>query len=160
MIAVICLLVWETGWLPTLVGIVAEIIVYVPAQIFIGKYMKRKRLDIARITDRRVRAMNEILSSMKLVKLYNWESSFAENVAATRAEEMREYRKIAIARTFNLIAANIAPLVGIYGIYVTLALRGRALTPALVFTISSLFDAARFYLDFLPPSVKAGSGPP
>jgi len=80
LIAVFVLLVLETGWMPAVIGISVELAIYVPLQVFIGKYMTTKRRDIARITDRRVRAMNEILGAMKLVKLYNWEKSFTDRV--------------------------------------------------------------------------------
>jgi len=71
---------------------------------------------------------------------------------------MKEYRRISIAKTFNLLAATLAPLCAVYAIFVTLSLTGVALTPALVFTVSSLLDSAKFYLDFLPPSVKGVTG--
>uniref|UniRef100_A0AAR2JGR7 Uncharacterized protein n=1 Tax=Pygocentrus nattereri TaxID=42514 RepID=A0AAR2JGR7_PYGNA len=39
------------------------------------------------ITDRRVRLMNEILSCIKFIKMYCWESAFASNIHKVRSEE-------------------------------------------------------------------------
>lgn len=35
------------------------------------------------ITDSRVRTMNEILNSIKLIKMYAWEDSFEKKIAGT-----------------------------------------------------------------------------
>lgn len=41
------------------------------------------------ITDNRVRTMNEILNSIKLIKMYAWEESFQGKVAGARAAPSR-----------------------------------------------------------------------
>jgi hypothetical protein len=56
---------------------------YTPIQFYIAYFLTKKREAIALITDKRVRVMNEVLSAMKLVKLYAWEPSFAEKVLHT-----------------------------------------------------------------------------
>ncbi len=45
------------------------------------------------ITDRRIRHMTEILTSIKMLKLYSWEDSFAKNVSSIRNEEVVQLRK-------------------------------------------------------------------
>ena len=37
-------------------------------------------------TDSRVRTMNEILNSMKLIKMYAWEESFEKKIAGMKLE--------------------------------------------------------------------------
>lgn len=53
---------------------------YAPLQFLMSRYFNTLRQKVSKITDKRVRVMNEVLSAMKLVKLYNWEQSFAEKV--------------------------------------------------------------------------------
>ena len=38
-----------------------------------------------RFTDERVKVMNEVISGMKVIKLYTWEDSFSELVGKIRA---------------------------------------------------------------------------
>ena len=44
-----------------------------------GKYLAGCRRKSVKITDKRVRIMNEILNSVKLIKMYAWEASFAKS---------------------------------------------------------------------------------
>ena len=38
-----------------------------------------------RFTDERVKVMNEVISGMKVIKLYTWEDSFADLISKIRA---------------------------------------------------------------------------
>ena len=42
------------------------------------------RLKSAKVTDKRVRVMNEIISGMRLIKMYAWEWAFHEYVKRIR----------------------------------------------------------------------------
>ena len=42
------------------------------------------RLKAAKVTDKRVRVMNEIISGMRLIKMYAWEWAFHEHVKTIR----------------------------------------------------------------------------
>ena len=46
-------------------------------------YLRKKCLIV---TDRRVRLMNEILGSIKAIKMYCWESAFAQNIHSESLE--------------------------------------------------------------------------
>ena len=43
------------------------------------------RRKIMKFTDERVKVMNEVISGMKVIKLYTWEDSFAELVGKIRS---------------------------------------------------------------------------
>ena len=64
---------WEMGFVIT-DGIVCSVLLCV----FIS------RLKSARVTDKRVRVMNEIISGMRLIKMYAWEWAFHEYVKKIR----------------------------------------------------------------------------
>ena len=42
------------------------------------------RSKIAVLTDQRIKMMNEIISGMRVIKMYNWEKPFAKLVADVR----------------------------------------------------------------------------
>ena len=42
------------------------------------------RLKSAKVTDKRIRVMNEIISGMRLIKMYAWEWAFHEYVKKIR----------------------------------------------------------------------------
>ena len=45
---------------------------------FIGKIIGKLRTKAVVVTDQRVKLMNEVLSCIKLIKMYAWEKSFAK----------------------------------------------------------------------------------
>jgi len=50
------------------------------SQMAMGKLMAKYRRKCVRITDKRIRMMNEILTCVKLIKMYAWEKSFAKAI--------------------------------------------------------------------------------
>lgn len=45
--------------------------------------------------------MSEVLTAIRLVKLYAWETSFAEKVALIRKKEVREILKQGVIKVLN-----------------------------------------------------------
>lgn len=43
--------------------------------------MTKYRKQAVKITDTRVRMMNEVLTCVKLIKMYAWEDSFADSIS-------------------------------------------------------------------------------
>jgi ABC-type multidrug transport system fused ATPase/permease subunit len=60
--------------------------------------------------DNRVRLMNELLSGMKVIKLYGWNNSFEERVGVYRRREVGSLRKIGVVFSFLSIMFQSAPL--------------------------------------------------
>ena len=50
--------------------------------MFVLYYVNRSRMAL--ITDKRIRMMNEVIASMRLIKMYTWESSFNKVVSDLR----------------------------------------------------------------------------
>ena len=49
-----------------------------------GKVFSKLRMETAKRTDKRIEIMNEIISGMKVIKMYTWEKSFAKLIALYR----------------------------------------------------------------------------
>ena len=61
------------------------------------------RLETARKQDKRIGLMNEIISCMKLIKMYCWESEFAKKISKAREEEIKVVRSSKPASIFVLV---------------------------------------------------------
>lgn len=61
-------------------------------QIMVGRKSGEVRRKSIQETDKRIRHMNEILSSIKMLKLYAWETAFADAIAAIRDVEVTYLR--------------------------------------------------------------------
>ena len=110
------------GW-PTLVGNMAVFLSGAGFIVF-GKLMIRYRTEGANLTGERLELMTETLSSMRLIKMFNWEASFMKRIMSVRYKESAAYAK------FNFVLSFIF---GINTIIPTLA-------TIITFTIINTFD--------------------
>ena len=51
---------------------------------WMGRVFSKLRLETAKRTDERIRTMNEIISAMRVIKMYTWEKPFANLIAHCR----------------------------------------------------------------------------
>lgn len=67
----------------SLAGLVV-MVMFIPFQSLMGKLFLSVRTKTAKLTDGRIRFMNEIINGMRVIKMYAWEKPFAEFVAQVR----------------------------------------------------------------------------
>lgn len=70
----------------------------------IGKLTSKYHLQTAIKTDERVRFMNEIISSVHVIKMYAWEKPFEKLVALTRKMELKSLRKMFNIRILHMVS--------------------------------------------------------
>lgn len=131
----------------------AGLAILVVAMVFLAKtvgnlYVRRKKIN--QITDKRVGLTQEVLSAVRLVKYFGWETSFVERIIGLRATEttalqfFMAFRNIvtAISQTVPIFAAMLA--------FVTYATTHSGLSPAVVFSSMAIFNSLRSPLTYLP----------
>ncbi|KAJ8896861.1 hypothetical protein PR048_002207 [Dryococelus australis] len=64
-------------------------IILIPVNGYIANKAKILQIRQMKNKDERVKLMNEILSGIKVLKLYAWEPSFEEQVLSIRSKEMK-----------------------------------------------------------------------
>ncbi|KAG0305090.1 Multidrug resistance-associated protein 1 [Dissophora globulifera] len=101
-----------------------------PINGFIAKFFMKAKSEKLAATDERVRLMNELLSGMKVIKLYGWNDSFRERVSVYRRRELVTLRKIGTAFSFLSIMFQSVPLlVSLISFSVFASVGGPNLTP-------------------------------
>ncbi|KAF9108232.1 hypothetical protein BGX29_002375 [Mortierella sp. GBA35] len=103
------LLYQQIGW-SVFTGL-ATILIMIPVQGVVGKFFTQAKSRKLESMDQRIRIMNEILSGIKIVKLYGWEDSFKERVAVFRNRELSSLRKIGTIFSFMSIMFQSMPLI-------------------------------------------------
>lgn len=128
---------------------------FYPFNTFISKlttYLRRKCIFA---TDNRVRVMNELLTCIKLIKMYAWEKPFAQKIADIRQVEKGLLEKGAIVQSISTSTAGMVPVIGSTLTFVAMVSAGNDLTAAEAFSFVALLNSLRFVLGVLPYGIKS-----
>lgn len=100
--------------------------------------------------DARTKRTSESISNMKLLKLQGWEGRFADDIRASRAEEMRRHVARGVVRALNSAISNAVPAVVLVVTLTAYMKTGQPIVASTIFTAISLFNQLRFPLFFYP----------
>ena len=118
------------------------------------KIISRRRREMLQHTDRRVRLTNQLLTGIRVLKLYGWEAAQEAAVLAARDAELGRLRSAIPARVGMqtlLFAAPVLAAVASFAAYgAASASRPGQFTPANVFAAIALFALMRLPLILLP----------
>uniref|UniRef100_A0A3Q1G7M3 ATP-binding cassette, sub-family C (CFTR/MRP), member 12 n=1 Tax=Acanthochromis polyacanthus TaxID=80966 RepID=A0A3Q1G7M3_9TELE len=134
---------------------VCTYIIFVPVQFFLAKLITKFRWKTMLTTDSRVRTMNEILNSIKLIKMYAWEGSFEKKVAGLRNHEKNHIRNVCYIQNINHSIAVTIPTLATVLTFLVHTLVGLPLNTSNAFTTIAIFNSMRFSLSIMPICVKA-----
>ncbi|KAJ7355423.1 P-loop containing nucleoside triphosphate hydrolase protein [Mycena albidolilacea] len=134
------------GW-ASFVG-VGVMIASLPLSTFIARILKRMQEQQMKNRDQRTRLMSELLSNIKSIKLYAWESAFIQKIFAVRNDkELRMLRKIGLLNSFSTTLWTGIPLLVAFASFATAAsTSSRPLTSDVIFPAISLFMLLQFPL--------------
>lgn len=109
-------------------------------------YSRLEKLQVGQmaVKDERVKSMNEILTGMKVLKLYAWEPSFEKLISSTRSKELKILKGIAILNAGSYFSWTLTPFLVSVVSYVTFVLTGGVLTPNVAFVSVTLFNILQF----------------
>ncbi|XP_030837464.1 multidrug resistance-associated protein 5 isoform X2 [Strongylocentrotus purpuratus] len=130
---------------------------FYPITMGMAKLVAHFRRQAIQITDKRVRLMNEVISSIKLIKMYAWEMPFSQKISNMRGEEQKALQKGGYMQSLSTMCL---PLVPVLSTMLTLVLHtslGNNLTPAQAFSYISCLTAMRIILVMTPLGIKAVS---
>ncbi|CAG2120924.1 unnamed protein product, partial [Medioppia subpectinata] len=106
----------------------------------------------AKLSDNRLRLMTEIISGMRVIKMYAWEQPFAELVANARKSEVGRIQWSCMLKAVNLSMFFVTSRVILFACFITYVLTGNVLTAKAVFVTMALFNTLRITLTLLFPN--------
>lgn len=137
----------------TLVGLAAMVGLMLPLNLVLARKIRAAQQVLMKAKDERIKVSSEVLSTMKIIKLYGWESSFGEKIRNLRNEELRKLRTYTILDLIDWICWFTLPTVVTLLTFATFVLAGNELTPSRAFTSLALFNLLRFPLNVFPSMV-------
>ena len=129
-ISLCCYFMWGQIGVAALAG-VSIVILAIPINAFIASITRKLQLAQMKNKDKRIKLMNEILSGIKVIKLYGWEPSFTDQTQEIRNKEIRVLKKSAFLNAITMFIWTSVPFlmaVGSFTVYVLIK-GGQVLTP-------------------------------
>ncbi|CAG2102865.1 unnamed protein product, partial [Medioppia subpectinata] len=144
------------GWSSMVVaGLITLLIAF---QFIMGNMFSKFRLMTAKLTDTRLQYMVEIISGMRIVKMYSWEQSFADLVAETRKQEVSCLQKSCFLKAINMSVYSMASKLILFATFITLVLTGSVLNAKTVFVSMVLLNFVRDNMTWwFPVSIACGA---
>ncbi|KAK7601472.1 hypothetical protein V9T40_008913 [Parthenolecanium corni] len=141
---------------PSVLAGLAVMIIMIPLNGWIASKIKTYQIKQMKYKDDRVKLMNEILSGIKVLKLYAWEPSFEKQVLHIRNKEVKVLMAQAYLNAATSFIWACSPfLVSLvtFGVYV-LSSDENILDAKTAFVSLSLFNILRFPLTMLPMMIS------
>ncbi|KAI0024968.1 P-loop containing nucleoside triphosphate hydrolase protein [Xylariomycetidae sp. FL0641] len=138
------------GW--SMLSGIAVMIIMIPINGFIARFMKRLQKQQMRNKDARSRLIAEIVNNMKSIKLYAWSTAFMNKLNYVRNDlELKNLRKIGAGQAFANFTWSTTPfLVSCSTFAVFVWTHDVPLTTEIVFPALTLFNLLTFPLAVLP----------
>ncbi|XP_035301775.1 multidrug resistance-associated protein 4 isoform X2 [Cricetulus griseus] len=147
----VTILLWVEIGISCLAGM-AVLVVLLPLQSCIGKLFSSLRSKTAAFTDARIRTMNEVITGMRIIKMYAWETSFAELITSLRRKEISKILGSSYLRGMNMASFFIANKIILFVTFTTYVLLGNQITASHVFVAMTLYGAVRLTVTLFFPS--------
>ncbi|KAJ2800364.1 hypothetical protein H4R20_004092, partial [Coemansia guatemalensis] len=152
-------LLYQTlGW-TTFAGVLAMLI-SIPVSARLSRSMRALNKLLMGYRDQRMKIMDEVLSGIKIIKLYAWELSFVKRINEVRVKlELATIRRYGMLQAVFSFITTLLPFVVSFSTFGLYSLADNVshgpLTPQLVFVALTLFNMLRFPLSFGPMVVPA-----
>jgi len=128
----------------------AFILLTFPIQFKLAKSSSPIRKEKNLITDKRVKLTDEILDTIRLLKMYTWEMAFKGRIEEVREKEVQLLQKLAYREGGQRVLAFSAISGSSFIIFLTYSLTGGTITVPLVFSTIFIMQVVAMYGVFIP----------
>ncbi|XP_004704957.1 ATP-binding cassette sub-family C member 11 [Echinops telfairi] len=126
-----------------------------PLEVFLVTNVVKIQNRTAVVTDQRIRVTSEILSSIKLIKMYMWEKPFTAIITDLRNKERRLLEKRGLCQSLTTTTLVISPTMSIVIMFLIHTALNLKLTPTIAFTAVATLNPLRLSVFFTPFAIKA-----
>ncbi|XP_063913978.1 probable multidrug resistance-associated protein lethal(2)03659 [Zophobas morio] len=147
----ICYLVYNKIGIASWAGITFFFVV-LPLQMYIGKLAYNYRLKCSIKTDERLEITQEVLSAIKIIKMYTWEKYFERKICDARKAELQKLHKLFYSRVLINVIGRICSRSAFFIFLMTYVWMDNTVTAETVYYILSCFEDLQTSLSNSIPS--------
>ncbi|KAJ3656709.1 hypothetical protein Zmor_015759 [Zophobas morio] len=148
--ALICYLIYGKIGVAAFAG-VGFFLIILPLQIVIGRMSTLFRLKTSKQTDERIQLTQEILSTIKTIKMYAWENFFCDRISQSRKKEVNSIFKLFLLKIIIIVIGGLSAKIAFYLLIMTHVWMGNYITAEVVYFIKSCFHKLRHLLSIMLP---------
>ena len=139
-------------------GIIVMFILTIPLQGFLGKLTSRLRLKMTQQTDHRIKLMYEIISGIKVIKMYAWEVPFESIVKLARKLEVKTLIRLSYIRGLFLSFIMFTERISLFLTLVSFVSMGNDISAGIVFSLAQFFNMLQLSTAiFYPQAISSGA---
>ncbi|KAM4537947.1 ATP-binding cassette sub-family C member 4-like isoform 2-T2 [Fundulus diaphanus] len=151
---VIVIFLWKEIGPSCLTG-VAVIALMMPVQTWFGKLFGIFRSKTAVLTDSRIRIMSEVVSGIRIIKMYAWEKPLSALITEVRGKEIHQIMKSSYLRGLNMASFFASSKITVFVTFTVYALLGNTITASSVFVTVSLYGTIKLTVTlFFPLAIE------
>lgn len=141
---------------PSVLSGLAVMIILIPINALLAGKVRNLQIKQMKNKDERVKLMNEVLSGIKVLKLYAWEPSFEEQILKIRNKEIKVLKEAAYLNAGTSFIWSCAPFLVSLVSFATFIWvdENNVLDSKTAFVSLSLFNILRFPLSMLPMMIS------
>ncbi|XP_014273818.1 multidrug resistance-associated protein 1 [Halyomorpha halys] len=142
---------------PSVLAGLAILTIMIPVNGYLANLSKKLQIKQMKYKDERLKIMNEILSGIKVLKLYAWERSFEERVQEIRGKEMKVLKQTAYLKAVTSLTWSCTPFFVSLTTFATYVLidKNNILNASKAFVSLSLFNILRSPMMLLPDMISS-----
>ncbi|KAL4696147.1 hypothetical protein H8957_001620 [Semnopithecus entellus] len=135
------------------VAILCFLLVF-PLEVFVTRMAVKAQHDTSEVSDQRIRVTSEVLTCIKLIKMYTWEKPFTKIIEDLRRKERKLLEKCGLVQSLTTVALFVIPTVATaVWILVHTSLKLK-LTTSMAFSMLGSLTLLRLSVLFVPLAVK------
>nr|XP_039260104.1 multidrug resistance-associated protein 4-like [Styela clava] len=139
---IVGIILWQEIGIAVLTGMGVLILIMI-LQTFCGWAFGKFRSMTAVITDKRIRLMNEVITGMRIIKMYAWEKPFAKHVLNTRRKEVQKILLSSSLKAFNFCFYACQDKILTFVTLLTYVALGGTITASKIFIVMGLSSSLK-----------------
>ncbi|WAO91667.1 Hypothetical protein NCS54_00914700 [Fusarium falciforme] len=143
-VAVASIILYQTlGW-SSLPGLALIVITRIPISWYVNRYQGRAQSRVMEAIEARVRRVSEVIDGLQTIKMLGQSLAFTLWISEKRKSELRAiWKKLVIATASETLSSAFVLIPLILSLCIHTLIAGHHLSPAVVFTVVSVFNTLK-----------------